>query len=101
MEKIKQNGLPPPDEKVLSVHFSREQNCQITSRDNRGNATDENEFIYHPPPNEDKFPVYFSREKNCFVVRQDTTNTATDDRSMDYIPQLEATANPKPNGNSK
>ena len=94
--------------KVLSVHFNREQNCQITSRDNRGSSADANEFTYHPTPNEDKFPVYFSREKNCFVVRQDTSNTAADvnesrydhDRTMDYMPQLDATANPKPTGNS-
>jgi len=78
MEKIKQNTSPPPDGKVLSVHFNREQNCQITSRDNRGSSADVNEFRYHPTPNEDKFPVYFSREKNCFVVRQDTANTAAD-----------------------
>lgn len=108
MEKIKQNTSPPPDGKVLSVHFNREQNCQITSRDNRGSSADVNEFRYHPTPNEDKFPVYFSREKNCFVVRQDTANTAADvnesrydhDRTMDYMPQLDATANPKPTGNS-
>jgi hypothetical protein len=93
---------------VLSVHFKREQNCQITSRDNRGTPADVNEFIYIPAPDEDKFPVYFSREKNCFVVRQDTSNTPADvnefiyhhDRSMDYMPQLDATANPKTNGNS-
>jgi hypothetical protein len=107
MEKIKQNTSPPPDG-GLSVHFNREQNCQITSRDNRGSSADVNEFTYHPTPNEDKFPVYFSREKNCFVVRQDTANTAADvnesrydhDRTMDYMPQLDATANPKPTGNS-
>ncbi len=48
MEKIKQNMSPPPDGKVLSVHFNREQNCQITSRDNRGSSADINEFTYHP-----------------------------------------------------
>jgi hypothetical protein len=107
MEKIKQYASPPPDGKVLSVHFNREQNCQITSRDNRG-SSDVNELRYHPTPNEDKFPVYFSREKNCFVVRQDTANAAANvngfkyhqDRSMDYMPQLDANANPKPTGNS-
>lgn len=108
MEKTKQNASPPPDGKVLSVHFRREQNCQIASRDNRGSSADVNEFTYHPAPNEDKFPVYFSREKNCFVVRQDTASSAAhvneftyhQDRSMDYMPQLDATANPKPTGNS-
>jgi len=108
MEKIKQNASPPPDGKALSVHFNREQNCQITSRDYRGSSADVNEFTYRPAPNEDKFPVYFSREKNCFVVRQDTANTAADvneftyhkDRSMDYMPQFDAIANPKPTGNS-
>ena len=57
MEKIKQNTSPPPDGKVLSVQFNREQNCQITSRDNRGSSADVNGFTYHPTPNEDKFPI--------------------------------------------
>ena len=70
IEKIKQNASPPPDGKVLSFHFNREQNCQITSRDRRGSSAGVNEFTYHQ------------------------------DRSMDYMPQLGATANPKPTGNS-
>ena len=108
MEKIKQNGLPPPVEKVLYVHFNREQNCQITSRDNGGSPADGKEFTHHPTPDEDKFPVHFSREKNCYVVRKDATNTEADgkefthhhDRSLDYMPQLDATAILDPDGNS-
>ena len=93
---------------MLSVHFRREQNCQIASRDNRGSSADVNEFTYHHAPYEDKFPVHFSREKNCYVVRKDATHTEADgkefthhhDRSLDYMPQLDATAILNPDGNS-
>ena len=70
MEKIKQNGLPPPYEDKFPVHFSREKNCYVVRKDATHTEADGKEFTHHH------------------------------DRSLDYMPQLDATAILNPDGNS-